>query len=284
MLFNEKRLSFETLDYLWTIAPFSLRFCESKPQNNFLAIHKDIEFHYVFDGKETYTLGEREYLLDQGSLICVNSYVPHNYYTLNTSKSVSIIVSTNFLIRNGLDVGKSHFDEFIIDPDSYRLFSEIVDEMEENDTAHNITMCALILKFVAYVVRMHSRIRSECDSSNVREILGATYDCVWCAIDYISENFTNNISIDELSSLCNVSKYHFIRIFKQVTGYTPNSYINRVRTNYAKQLLLNGAGVTAAATASGFSDVHYFSNCFKKYNGCRPSVINHYLNKEDTLP
>ena len=273
MLLNEKRLSFETLDYLWTIAPFCLRFCDSKAKNNFLAIHKDIEFHYVFAGKETYTLGEREYLLEQGSLICVNSYVPHNYYTLNTSKSVSIVVSADFLVRNGLDVGKSHFDEFIIDPDAYRLFSEIVDEMEENDTAHNITMCALILKFVAYVVRKHSCIRSECDSSSVPEILGATYDCVCCAIDYISENFTNNISIDELSSLCNVSKYHFIRIFKQVTGYTPNSYINRVRTNYAKQLLLNGANVTAAATASGFSDIHYFSNCFKKYNGCRPSEI-----------
>lgn len=134
-------------------------------------------------------------------------------------------------------------------------------------------MCALILKFVAYVVRKHSCIRSECHSSSVPEILGATYDCVCCAIDYISENFTNNISIDELSSLCNVSKYHFIRIFKQVTGYTPNSYINRVRTNYAKQLLLNGANVTEAATASGFSDIHYFSNCFKKYNGCRPSEI-----------
>jgi AraC-like DNA-binding protein len=71
----------------------------------------------------------------------------------------------------------------------------------------------------------------------------------------------------------NEKKYHLLRIFKQVTGHTPIDYINKVRCKYATQLLLNGASVTETALASGFSDAHYFSNCFKKYIGCRPSEI-----------
>ncbi len=272
LLIHDKRLSFETLDYLWTIAPFSIRFCDSKPKSNFLAIHKDIEIHCVFEGREAYTLNGEEYLIGKDSLICVNSYVPHNYYTIEQSRSVTIVISTDFLMRNGFNPSKACLDECIVDAKACALFLEIADELKRKDFAHNITMRARVLQFVAYIVRMYSRERTT-EAADGLKLLGSIYEYICVAIDYISENFTSSISLDELAALCGLSKYHFLRIFRQVTGYTPGSYINRVRTNYAKQLLLDGAKVTEAAIASGFSDVHYFSNCFKKYKGCRPSEI-----------
>lgn len=273
MLNDEKRLSFETLDYLWTISPFSIRFSNFKERNKFFAIHKDIELHFVFAGREAYILNEEEYLVESNGLICVNSYVPHNYYSLVPSRSVSVVISTKFLINNGFDPSKVRLNEFVTDPKVLELFSEIEEELKKNDSAHGITMNALVLKMVAYVVREHSARRKEKESSNGLKMLGSFYEYVCSAIDYINENFANTITLDELGAICGISKYHFLRIFKQVTGYTPSTYINRVRTNYAKQLLFSGANVTEAATASGFSDVHYFSNCFKKYQGCRPSDI-----------
>ncbi len=284
MLFSEKKLAFETLDYLWTIAPFSIRLSTPKSQNKLhkLYVHRDIEFHYVFEGKESYTLSEKEYLIQAGSLICVNSYAPHGYQTvLASSKSVSIVISMDFLIRNGLNPGELHFREYVEDPKVGGLILEIIEELSTADSAHGIRMNALILSFAAYIARNHSCAKTENETSDGPQMLRSAYQYVFEAIDYISRNFMNNITLEELSVLCKISKYHFLRIFKQITSYTPGDYINRVRTNYAKQLLLNGVSVTEAAIASGFSDVHYFSNCFKKYNGCRPLEIKKKSFKND---
>lgn len=236
-------------------------------------MHRDIEFHYVFAGEESYILGETEYPLKPGHLVCVNSYAPHNYRSLTLVRAVTIIVSVDFLMKNGLDVTKIHFNECIEDSNIGDLLSEIVEELSVGDSAHGIKMNALILSLAAYIARNHACAEMKNEAPAAPQMLRSTYQYVFSAIDYISLNFTNNITLDELSELCKISKYHFLRIFKQITSYTPGEYINRVRSSYAKQLLLNGASVTEAAIASGFSDVHYFSNCFKKYNGCRPSEI-----------
>jgi 23S rRNA (adenine2503-C2)-methyltransferase len=102
LLFGDRRLSFETLDFLWTIAPFSVRFCDFKPQSRSLSIHKDVEFHYVFEGEEIYILNGKEQRISKGELVCVNSYTPHNYYSLEKGRSVTVIVSADYLTKNGL--------------------------------------------------------------------------------------------------------------------------------------------------------------------------------------
>jgi AraC-like DNA-binding protein len=273
LLFGDRRLSFETLDFLWTIAPFSVRFCDFKPQSRSLSIHKDIEFHYVFEGEEIYILNGKEQRISKGELVCVNSYTPHNYYSLVKGRSVTVIVSADYLTKNGLNLGSLCFEEYVKDSMVGEKISELLGEFNASDAAHGVYMNALILSFVAYIARAHSRASVKSEGSEGLERLGSAYQYVCQAIDYISENFANNIALDELSALCGLSKYHLLRIFKQVTGHTPIDYINKVRCKYATQRLLNGASVTETALASGFSDAHYFSNCFKKYIGCRPSEI-----------
>ena len=214
MLFGEKKLRFETLEYLWTISPFSIRFCDFKQKGNSLSLHKDIEFHYVFDGTESYTLSEKEYVLKKGDLVCVNSYVPHNYCMLDSSKSVTLVVSLDFLVRNRFNHAEIGFEERIDDPKVGEMFSEIIDAMQENDSAHDFFMNASVLKFVAYIAKKHSCDRRKNETLGGLKMLGSTYEYVCLAIDYISENFMNTISLDELSALCGLSKYHFLRIFR----------------------------------------------------------------------
>ena len=269
---DERNFHFETLDYLWTIAPFSIRYGNSKEKSRFLSIHKDVELHFVLAGKEAYTLDREEYPIEMDRLICVNSYVPHNYYALEPSRSVTIVISTDFLIKNGINPAKIVLDAVIEDISVRKMFLDILEEYKRDDIAHGITLRSLVLGLVAYIVRRYSRERTKKDADGLK-MLGSAYEYVCAAFDYISENFTSSISLDELGALCGLSKFHFLRVFKQVTNHTPIDYINKVRCNYAKQLLLNGTCVTEAATASGFSDVHYFSNCFKKYKGCRPSEV-----------
>ena len=68
-----------------------------------------------------------------------------------------------------------------------------------------------------------------------------------------------------------MSKYHFTRVFKQVTEATPLEYRNGILIESAKELLLNGfLSVGEISETLGYSSPAYFSDIFKKGVGVSP--------------
>jgi len=68
-----------------------------------------------------------------------------------------------------------------------------------------------------------------------------------------------------------MSKYHFIRSFKQAKGITPQAYIMLHKLTKTKKLLLEGMPLADIADEFGFHDNSHFTNSFKKYFGIPPS-------------
>jgi two-component system response regulator YesN len=69
-----------------------------------------------------------------------------------------------------------------------------------------------------------------------------------------------------------LSRYHFSRLFKEATGMTYLSYLNRVRIEQAKKFLNDDAlSITDAGYAVGYSDLRQFERIFKKVVGSTPS-------------
>jgi len=64
-----------------------------------------------------------------------------------------------------------------------------------------------------------------------------------------------------------------MQIFKEVTGMTPIEYLISILINKAKELLQDGYSVIEAARRTGFSDVFYFSKCFKQKEGLASSLF-----------
>ena len=101
---------------------------------------------------------------------------------------------------------------------------------------------------------------------------GQDFEYAKKAIDYISKNATKSLTVEEVSGAAGLSKYYFIRVFKKVTGQTLTEYINKVRCDCAKTLLVSGEySITEAALSSGFNNVSYFAKIFKKNTGRLPS-------------
>ncbi len=90
---------------------------------------------------------------------------------------------------------------------------------------------------------------------------------------YIGKNYTRDISLDEISELCNMSKYHLSRLFSGNAGMGIKECIIKTRIEKAKQLLKQGMTVAEAGYASGFSDPNYFSKIVKKYTGLTPKEL-----------
>ena len=89
-------------------------------------------------------------------------------------------------------------------------------------------------------------------------------------IDYINENFINNISLDELSEAFFVSKPHLCRKFKKATGMTINAYISHKRFLNIKALCDIGYTISEAATSSGYNSYANFYKAYVKEMGVSP--------------
>ena len=91
------------------------------------------------------------------------------------------------------------------------------------------------------------------------------------AIDYIRENYAEEISIKTLSSLCGFSETYFMKLFKKATGMTCVDYINGVRLSQAaNHLLVTSSSIIDVALGVGYNNVSYFNRQFKSVYNVTP--------------
>jgi AraC-like DNA-binding protein len=92
------------------------------------------------------------------------------------------------------------------------------------------------------------------------------------ATDFISENCTRNIRLQELAELTRMSQSHFSHSFKASTGLAPHEWQMRTRLEKAKELLsLDTQPLTEIAAETGFSDQAHFTKVFRKHLGTTPA-------------
>ena len=93
------------------------------------------------------------------------------------------------------------------------------------------------------------------------------------ALRIIESRLTESLSISSLASAVDMSRYHFLRTFKRVTGETPWCYILSRRLARAAEYLLASSGpVLDVALASGFGDLSEFMRRFRLRFGVTPAV------------
>ncbi len=89
---------------------------------------------------------------------------------------------------------------------------------------------------------------------------------------YIASNYFSQISNKELADLTNLSLSHFLKLFKENNGTTPQNYLTLCRIENAKRLLTEtDYTIRHIAESVGFTDSLYFSKVFKKNVGLTPS-------------
>jgi AraC-like DNA-binding protein len=94
------------------------------------------------------------------------------------------------------------------------------------------------------------------------------------AKEYITQNFARDISLTEIASYSYISSFHFSRIFKKFTSYSPHQFLLQLRLKNAELFLRNTSlPVSDIGFSSGFNSVEHFTAAFRKKYGCPPSVF-----------
>lgn len=92
------------------------------------------------------------------------------------------------------------------------------------------------------------------------------------AEEYLQKHFDHDVSIDGLADRAGMSPRNFIRRFKAATGCLPGAYAQTLRISAAKELLEQGvASIQAVCAKSGYEDIAFFRNLFKRHTGMTPA-------------
>ena len=103
--------------------------------------------------------------------------------------------------------------------------------------------------------------------------------------EYLRLNFRNRVRLQDLADLAGVGKFHLVRSFKRVTGFTPIEYLVDLRIREAMGLLRQGQLSTRVAMDLGFADQAHFCRQFKRLVGVPPGRYAHagqYRSSADT--
>ena len=91
------------------------------------------------------------------------------------------------------------------------------------------------------------------------------------SIQYMETHYAETIDIPTLAQMENYNPTYFIAWFKDKTGLTPNGYLNRLRTDKAKELLINTQyRIIDIALQTGYANGSSFARAFKKTAGISP--------------
>ena len=90
-------------------------------------------------------------------------------------------------------------------------------------------------------------------------------------IHYIMEHYSEIYGLEDLANIFYLDKSYLSRIFKEVTNFTVNEFINRQRIDHAKNLLLEDSlSMEDISKRLGYERLSYFDRVFKKYTGLSP--------------
>lgn len=274
----------ETASYLFYV---SHQFKDGKGTMSGAHIHNDIELIYATSGSFAVFLnGKRHYFLS-GDLLVINSHEVHKIDTLSDGLNSYIVLK--FSPELIYSAEQSIFEikyilPFILDSATHQkiisapflegscikeAMYELVEENNNRDYGFEIAIKMDICRIFLWILRFWHKngVNLNIDSSSL-ENYNSRMSKVF---SYISENYSQNITVAQMAELCFMSYSYFSKIFKKITGKSFNDYVNYIRLREAERLLATTEmAVTEIAYSTGFSSSSYFVSKFREHKNMTP--------------
>jgi len=238
-----------------------------KPEKHY---HKFFELYYLKKGRCKYFIDNKIFEVKENDIIIIPDGIIHNTTYYLPEKHERILLQFNKEYINPILISKlqGFFKKRIYRPENFSFIETILDKIgveyeNKSDISDELIKCYMTELF-SYIIRNESLIID--DNSNTKE--NALISEI---TEYISENFSQEFTLDDISEKAGFSKYYFSKFFKASTGFGYKEFVLITRLREAKKLLSQtDLSVCEIAFQCGFNDSNYFSNIFKKKEGLSP--------------
>ena len=96
----------------------------------------------------------------------------------------------------------------------------------------------------------------------------------------ILERYAESLLLDDIVAESGLSRFRFLRLFKQKVGYSPHEFLIHCRIEKAKQFLAHQVSVLQAAMDTGFFDQSHFCRHFKRITGVSPGAYRRSMRND----
>lgn len=251
--------------------------------------HSEIEISYVAKGCACFHMDKKEFLVKAGEAIITNHNVLHAVFQKDDNDCLfySIVFSPSVLFNfSRTELVEKYYTPLTDRPNlSILLKGENADERTSLsliqkiiDVNINGAVCyELLTKSYLYEIwtNLYKQYVSATPSANLERPISSDELRVNQAIDFIEENYMNDIALEDIANAIHISKSECCRCFKRVVHSSPVEYLIRFRILEASRKILCGSpdshSMSDLAEAVGFNSTSYFTKLFKKYMAYTPT-------------
>ena len=245
--------------------------------------HNFYEIIYVLEGEYSSMIEKQTYHLHKGDFLLIDQNIMHKYHYVekkhDTSKRIILWVTSQMLSE--LSDGKVDLAECFSEGESCAYHFPIYYEEMLRGYLLKLAMSEIMeeeypgMKKVldrGYLTLFFGYLNNLCKRQEYlfKDEELVTHPLVEQVSDYIGAHIGEKITVEELAAHVHMSKYHFLRKFKELTGVTAHSFITDKRLIKACEELREGKNITLAYQAAGFADYSSFLRNFKAAYGVSP--------------
>jgi AraC-like DNA-binding protein len=244
---------------------------------------------YVASGEETYFANDKNFSVKEGEYIIGNDFTSSivKIDHLKPVQGLCIDISSEIISEvadyydlNGVDLREFLLsDQFFVNRYNIKnttLGYSLVDINESiNTRSHDMQFLReeLFYSLAESIITDQRFIFNHLNKMDFKKVNTneEVFRLLLNAKELLDLHAMKNLSLEEISAGAGISKYHFIRLFKNVFGISPYQYQIRRRLENAKLEILKGVSILDTAFACGYADLASFSKAFKQAFGQSPS-------------
>ena len=232
------------------------------------------KFYFITEGQCVINIKGKDYQVNAGDWFFIPAGVEHSYYNINDKPFKKYWM--HFDLYPSVEIFKAlglpYFVRVEKDVKVMQLFKTFAKAIKSNELTDKLTVKACLINLLVEYIKI-----AKPDGISVQSRTEARLDDV---LRYINENLEKDLSVEVLAEKYFAHPNHFIRAFKDKTGYTPAKYVKQKRIESSKRLLESTDLTTAEITEKlGFSDSAHFSRVFKEYYNMPPAKYRAYFEK-----
>jgi AraC-like DNA-binding protein len=243
--------------------------------------HPECEIQYFVAGQRYFSIGEKTYKVQPGTLVmvqpdCVHhtfsgEYIHHDrvlvLYEANKFPRIPHFIGEdieNFFLRHHGIIQIPPTEQ----PYVQTLLAKIAEEVVAKDYNYQGMVETKLIELFIFIQRIKN---FHCSISGPSESSTEQNDLVNQITAFIRSNYATIHSLEQIASSFYLDKSYLCRIFKRVTGYTITEYTNIQRIRQSQRLLEDTDWeIAEIARKSGYKNITYYNRVFKKYTETSP--------------
>lgn len=242
--------------------------------------HDHYEIYYQLAGERYYFIKDRSYYIKKGDIVVIDMHelhkttfagaVEYERMLINFKKEYLFDYINCMKDLNPLEVFRKPINIYSLGLAEQKYIEQLLykmkDEYEEKPEGYETYLKISLIELLILLNRSSEKMKNK-----HLEYPSALHRKISQIASYINNNYSRQLTLNQVAENFKVSPYYFCRTFKEVTGFTFTEYLNTTRVKEAQKLLLQSdLKVIDIAEKVGFDSSTHFGRIFKSRTGVSP--------------